>query len=102
MIYVKQSYNLHPASPANRDRFLASVDEYVLPANERLGARLVGAFFAHEECRSFFEQHLRFVAWIYNCAIVQLQCIQGSSHRNLKSWLGLRRAKSKSIDQGRP
>lgn len=49
MIYVKQSYDLHPASPASRDRFVATVERYVLPANERLGARLVGAFFAHDE-----------------------------------------------------
>jgi hypothetical protein len=49
MIYVKQSYNLHPATPANRDRFVKAVGDFVLPANERLGARLVAGFFAHEE-----------------------------------------------------
>ena len=49
MIYLKQSYNLHPATPATRDRFVSAVNEFVLPANARLGARLVGAFFAHEE-----------------------------------------------------
>lgn len=49
MIYLKQSYNIHPASPATRDRFVAAVDQFVIPANERLGARLVAGFFAHEE-----------------------------------------------------
>jgi hypothetical protein len=49
MIYVKQSYNLVPASPATRDRFVEAVQEAVVPANERLGARLIGGFFAHEE-----------------------------------------------------
>ncbi len=49
MIYRKQSYNLEPASPATRDRFVDAVQEVVLPAEDRLGARLVGAFFAHEE-----------------------------------------------------
>ena len=49
MIYVKQSFNLDPASPANRDRFIKTVNDSVLPAEQRLGAGLVGAFFAHEE-----------------------------------------------------
>jgi hypothetical protein len=49
MIYLKQSYNIHPATPATRDRLVAAVNEFVLPANERLEARLVGAWFAHEE-----------------------------------------------------
>ena len=49
MIYVKQSYNLDPAAPSTRDRVVDIANKYVLPANERHGARLVGAFFAHEE-----------------------------------------------------
>lgn len=49
MIYLKQSFNIEPASPATRDRFIEAVNKHVLPANEKLGARLVGAFFAHEE-----------------------------------------------------
>jgi hypothetical protein len=49
MIYLKQSYNLHPASPATRDRFVEVVHESVVPANDQLGARIVGGFFAHEE-----------------------------------------------------
>jgi hypothetical protein len=49
MIYLKQSYNLHPATPATRDRFVDAFIESVVPTNDRLGARLVGGFFAHEE-----------------------------------------------------
>jgi len=49
MIYVKQSYNIEPAAPSTRDRVIDVVNKYVLPANERHGARLVGAFFAHED-----------------------------------------------------
>ena len=49
MIYVKQSYNIDPAAPSTRDRVVDVVEKYVVPANERHGARLVGAFFAHEE-----------------------------------------------------
>jgi len=49
MIYLKEYLNIDPASPATRDRVVDIMNKYVLPANERLGARLVGAFFAHEE-----------------------------------------------------
>jgi len=49
MIYALRSYNLHPASPANRDRFVSTVNASLIPSNDRLGARLVGGFFAHEE-----------------------------------------------------
>lgn len=48
MIYAIHSYNIAPATPATRDRFIEVVDEFVSPANERHGARLVGAFFANE------------------------------------------------------
>lgn len=49
MIYLKESFNLHPASPATRDRFVEGVEEGLLPAYSDQGARLVGAWFAHEE-----------------------------------------------------
>ena len=49
MIYLKESFNLHPASPANRDRFIVGVEEGLLPASSGHGARLVGSWFAHEE-----------------------------------------------------
>jgi hypothetical protein len=46
---LKESFNLHPASPANRDRFVTSVEEALVPASSRHGARLVAGWFAHEE-----------------------------------------------------
>ena len=49
MIYLKQSFNLEPAAPSTRDQFIEAMNEHVLPANGRLGARLVAAWFAHEE-----------------------------------------------------
>ena len=49
MIYLKESFNIHPATPATRDRFVAAVEEALVPANADHGARLVGAWFAHEE-----------------------------------------------------
>jgi len=47
MIYLEESFNLHPASPASRDGFIEAM-EAVLPAGEGLGARLVAAWFCHE------------------------------------------------------
>jgi hypothetical protein len=49
MIYAKDHFNLHPASPATRDRFVAAATDALLPAGERHGARPVGAWFCHEE-----------------------------------------------------
>lgn len=49
MIYGKQGYDVEPAAPSTRDRRIDVVDEYVIPANESNGARLVEAFFAHEK-----------------------------------------------------
>lgn len=49
MIYLKESFNIHPATPATRDRFVAEVDAALVPANAEHGARLVAAWFAHEE-----------------------------------------------------
>lgn len=48
MIYLKQAFDLHPATPATRDRFVEAVRERLLPAHARHGARLVAAWFAHE------------------------------------------------------
>lgn len=49
MLYLKQHFDLHPASPATRDRFVEAMEKAVLPASTALGARLVGAWFCHEE-----------------------------------------------------
>jgi NIPSNAP len=52
-IYLQQDFDLHPASPATRDRFVALATESIAPGWARLGARLVGAWFPHE---SWFSQ----------------------------------------------
>jgi len=44
MLYLHQSFNIHPAAPATRDRFVELADEELLPGCERLGARLVAAW----------------------------------------------------------
>ncbi len=49
MIYTKDHFNLDPASPATRDRFVAAASEALLPASGAHGARTVGAWFCHEE-----------------------------------------------------
>jgi len=49
MIYLKESFDIHPASPATRDRFVEVMESELLPAGKRLGARLVAAWFCHEE-----------------------------------------------------
>jgi len=49
VIYVQESFNLHPASPATRDRFVATATDVLLPAGEPHGANLLGAWFCHEE-----------------------------------------------------
>ena len=48
MSYLKQTFDLAPAAYSTRDRFLDVVNDRLLPSNEKHGARLVGAWFAHE------------------------------------------------------
>lgn len=69
LIYLKQAFDLHPASPATRDRFVQAMEKRVLPASAPLGARLVGAWFCHEEWFaqivhvSEFDDLAAFAAW---------------------------------------
>ncbi len=49
MIYLQQDFDLHPASPRTRDAFVALAQDALVPAAERHGARLVGAFFGNSE-----------------------------------------------------
>jgi hypothetical protein len=49
MIFWKESFDLLPASPATRDRFVDVASAALLPAAEAQGARPVGAWFCHEE-----------------------------------------------------
>lgn len=49
MIFLKQTWNLHPASPATRDRFVEHAEKTVIPAWSSVGGALKGAFFSTEE-----------------------------------------------------
>ena len=60
MIYLKETFDLAPASPETRDTFIAFAETDLLPAYEKLGARLVGAFFSHAEWYGQVTQVLEF------------------------------------------
>jgi len=49
VLYLQQDFDLAPASPRTRDAFVALAQEGLVPAAERHGARLVGAFFGNAE-----------------------------------------------------
>jgi len=49
MIYLKETFNLAPASPETRDQFIDFAQTDLSSAHKRLGARLVGAWFSHAE-----------------------------------------------------
>ena len=49
MIYLQQTFDLHPASPATRDRFVEHAGQTLVPAWAELGGRLKAAFFSTEE-----------------------------------------------------
>jgi hypothetical protein len=69
MIYLKQSFRIHPATPATRDRFVEAAEGAMVPETRKLGARLVAAWFCHEEWFSEiqhvteFEDLAGFGAW---------------------------------------
>jgi hypothetical protein len=60
MIYVKETFNLTPASPETRDDFIGFATTDLVPTCERLGARLVGAWFSHAEWYGQVTQVLEF------------------------------------------
>ena len=60
MIYLRETLNLAPASPETRDEFIAFGQSDLLPSYERLGARLVGAWFSHVEWYGQVTQVLEF------------------------------------------
>lgn len=49
MIYLEETFNLAPASPETLDRFVEFAQEKLLPAYERLGPRLVAAWYSDSE-----------------------------------------------------
>jgi hypothetical protein len=60
MIYLKETFNLAPASPETRDEFSAFAPAELVRVYERLGARLVGAWFSHVEWYGQITQVLEF------------------------------------------
>jgi hypothetical protein len=60
MLHLQQTYDLHPASAATRDRFVEVAATSVLPAGARAGGRLGASWLCHEAWRdarqdAFFE-----------------------------------------------
>jgi len=49
MIYLREHLTVLPATPRHVDELVALMRDQLLPADERLGARLVGAFLCHQE-----------------------------------------------------
>ena len=60
MIYLKETFDLAPASPETRDAFIAFAEADLLPAYARLNARLAGAWFSHSEWYGQITQILEF------------------------------------------
>ncbi len=49
MIFLKQTFDLHPASPATRDRFIEHAEKTLVPGWASEGGQLKAAFFSTEE-----------------------------------------------------
>lgn len=49
MFCLQQDYDLQPASPRTRDAFIELAQNALIPAVERHGGRLVGAFFGNQD-----------------------------------------------------
>ena len=49
MIFLKQTFDLHPSSPATRDRFVEHAEKTLVPGWASEGGTLKGAFFSNEE-----------------------------------------------------
>lgn len=49
MIYFEQRFNIEPASPAGRDRFIELAESNLVPGWQRAGGRLIGAWFGTGE-----------------------------------------------------
>ena len=60
MIYLQQVFNIHPAAPATRDRFIELAQEELLPGYAGLGARLLAAFYNNAEWFSQITHLLEF------------------------------------------
>ena len=63
MIYLEETYDLHPATPACRDQFVAFAEQELLPACTKLGGRLVAAWSCDAERWGRISQVLEFDAY---------------------------------------
>jgi hypothetical protein len=60
MIYLRQDFNIHPAAPATRDRFIDLANNELLPGYKGLGARLLAAWYNNAEWFSQISHVLEF------------------------------------------
>ncbi len=60
MIYLEETFNLAPASPETLDTFVEFAQAKLVPSYDRLGARLVAAWYADVEAFSQVRQVLEF------------------------------------------
>ena len=60
MIYLKETFNLAPASPETRDEFIGFATTDLIPTCDRLGARLVAAWSSHTHWYGQVTQVLEF------------------------------------------
>ena len=60
MIYMRQIFNLHPASPRTRDAFCKVAEERFVPSLQAAGSELMAAWFSHEQWFSQLEHVLAF------------------------------------------
>ena len=60
MIYLEETFNLAPASPETMDTFVDFAQEKLVPCCERLGARLVAAWYSDAEVFAQVMQVLEF------------------------------------------
>jgi hypothetical protein len=60
MIYLEQRFDLHPASPETLDHFIDFAQAQLVPAQEKAGARLAGAFRSHNQWYCQVVQLLQF------------------------------------------
>jgi len=60
MIYLEEKFNLIPASPATLDKFVDLAQKQLVPTCDRLGARLIAAWYSDAEWFSQVTQIMEF------------------------------------------
>lgn len=83
MIILKETFDLHPATPATRDRFVEYATRRLAPAWSSLGGGLKGAFFSTEEW--FFQvTHLTAFDDLASFDIARRSIADGAEFRGLR------------------